>query len=102
MSETTQVRDPLDPDVISKISSRSWRPLWAELNSTFHESIRSREVGLIRMIFWGMLFYFGYKVIKHAFSGNKKGSRVRGKPKKKSLDIDESQIEDADFKDLDE
>lgn len=58
-------------------------------------------MGLLRLILWGLLIYFGYRVIKQTFSSGTKGPRVQGKAKKKSLNIDESQIEDADYEDLD-
>ena len=51
----------------------------------------------LTLIFWGLLFYFGYKAIKQVFPGKPPGTTVKGKAKGKRLDIDDSQIEDADF-----
>ena len=56
---------------------------------------------LLQLLLWGILIYYGYKVVKHAFQPKSGRPSVQGKPKKKSLDIDESQIEDADFEDID-
>ncbi len=56
---------------------------------------------LLQLFLWGILIYYGYKVVKHTFQPKSGGPSVKGKPKKKSLDIDESQIEDADFEDID-
>ena len=56
----------------------------------------------LTLIFWGLLFYFGYKAIKGIFPEKPPGTSVKGKPKKKRLDIDDSQIEDADFEEVNE
>ncbi len=57
---------------------------------------------LIRLLIWGFLIYFGYKVAKQIFASKKEEPMVKGKPKQKSTQIDESQIEDADFEELDD
>ena len=56
----------------------------------------------ITLLFWVLLFYFGYKAIKQVLGGKREGPRVKGRPKKKPLDIDDSQIEDADFEEMDD
>jgi hypothetical protein len=59
-------------------------------------------VKFLTLLFWGLLFYFGYKAIKQVLGGKTNETRVKGKPKGKSLNIDDSQIEDADFEELDD
>jgi len=59
-------------------------------------------MGIIRYIFWGLLIFIGYRAIKRVFTQPPKNSEVKGKPKQKNLNIDESKIEDADFEELDE
>lgn len=56
---------------------------------------------LIQFLLWALFFYLGYKVVKRAIQPKQGGTTVRGRAKKKSLDIDESQIEDAEFEDID-
>jgi len=57
-------------------------------------------MSLIRLLFWGIILYFGYKVFKNITNPSGKGAKVKGKPKSKPLDIDESEIEDAEFKEI--
>lgn len=59
-------------------------------------------MGILRYIFWGILIYIGYRAIKQVFTQTSKEPEVKGKPKQKNLNIDESKIEDADFEELDE
>lgn len=59
-------------------------------------------MSIIRMLFWGLLFYFGYKVVQQVFVKNDREPEVKGTPKQDKIDIDESQIEDADFEELDD
>lgn len=57
---------------------------------------------MFRLIFWGFLFYFGYKFIANVFrvSGNRK-TEVKGARKgKSSLDLRNHDVEDADFEDI--
>ncbi len=54
------------------------------------------------LIFWGVIIYFGFKTFKQFFQKMSGETQVKGKPKQKTLDIDESKIEDADFEELDE
>jgi hypothetical protein len=48
----------------------------------------------------GLAAYFGYQFVKGA--GLKKSSQdqVKGKPSKKSLDLDNMDVEDAHFEDI--
>ncbi len=59
-------------------------------------------MNFIRLIFWGIIIYLGYKLFKDIISPTKKDTKVKGKPKTKPLDIDESEIEDAEFKEIKE
>ena len=61
-------------------------------------------MGFIRLLIWFVLIYFGYKLVKQAIQGYKEEPKVKvkGKPKEKPLDIDESQIEDADYEEIDD
>ncbi|GBD94882.1 hypothetical protein BMS3Abin05_02498 [bacterium BMS3Abin05] len=53
-----------------------------------------------RLLFWGIILYLGYKLVKDIFKPKQKDTEVHGKAKTKPLDIDESQIEDAEFKEI--
>ncbi|MCZ6818055.1 MAG: hypothetical protein O7G31_01005 [Calditrichaeota bacterium] len=57
---------------------------------------------MIRLVFYGLVFYFAYKLVSHVlrlFGGEK--PRVEGKPKSKSsLDLNQNDIEDADYEDI--
>jgi|GEM_PF-1383433 uncharacterized membrane protein len=59
-------------------------------------------MGLFRLLLFGFLIYFGYKLIKEAIQGYREEPKiqVKGKPKKKPLDLDDSQIEDADYEEV--
>ncbi len=59
-------------------------------------------MGLFRILFYGFLFYIGFKILAQIFNKISGETQVRGKPKSRKLDIDESKIEDADFEELDE
>ncbi len=59
-------------------------------------------MSLFRLLFWGILGYLGYKLVKNWIQPSKKDTEVHGKPESKPLDIDESQIEDADFREVDD
>ena len=61
-------------------------------------------MGLIRLLFWIFLFYFGYKLLAniiHSLSRPKQQDKVReqkqGKP---SLDLKDEDVEDADFREI--
>ncbi len=57
---------------------------------------------LFRLIFYGFLIYIGYKTLVQIFNKISENTQVKGKPKPRTLDIDETKIEDADFEELDE
>ncbi len=58
-------------------------------------------MGLFRLIFYGFLIYIGFKTLARIFKKISGETQVRGKPKHRTLDIDETKIEDADFEELD-
>lgn len=59
-------------------------------------------MGLLRLLFWGLLIYFAYKAIQQVLGKRTREPEVKGKPKQKPLNIDESKIEDAEFEELDD
>ncbi|NOY05712.1 MAG: hypothetical protein GXO82_03620 [Chlorobi bacterium] len=61
-----------------------------------------------RVLLWGILLYMVYKLMKRffrafvgMFESKEEEAPVRGKPKKKKLELDEN-IKDAEFTDLDD
>jgi len=60
-------------------------------------------MGLLRLIVYGLLFYFCFKLVSSFLGLNTNESpKVDGKPKGKGpLDLDENDIEDADFEEID-
>ena len=59
-------------------------------------------MSLIRLIFWGVLFYLAYRVIKAMLHKKDSEPEVGGHQRTKKLDIDDADIEDADYKEIDE
>ncbi len=59
-------------------------------------------MSLLRLLFWGILIYLGYKLVKNWSHPKDDDTEVHGTPKSNPLDIDESQIEDADFREVDD
>jgi hypothetical protein len=56
---------------------------------------------LLRLLFYGLLFYFAYKIIRNIFSGVEKKAQVKGNRKgRPPLDLKDEDVEDADFEDL--
>ncbi len=56
---------------------------------------------LFRLIFWGLIFYFAYRLVTNILKPRQPRSQVRGKPKTKPpLDLDDADIEDAKYKEL--
>lgn len=57
---------------------------------------------MTRLVFWLILFYLGwqaYKIVKNSRYFQSE-TKVSGKPDSTKIDIDENDIEDAEFKDL--
>lgn len=58
-------------------------------------------MSLLRLLFYGLLFYFAYKIITRLFSGEEKKTQVKGSKKgRPPLDLSNEDVEDADFEDL--
>lgn len=58
---------------------------------------------MLRLLFWGILIYLGWKawqVVKDSLTVVDGDREIDGKSEDSSLDIDEDDIMDADFKDL--
>jgi hypothetical protein len=57
---------------------------------------------MIRVIFYGILFFLIYRFLKKLFEpNNNKNSQVKGKAKKEQIHpYDESKVEDIDYEDL--
>jgi hypothetical protein len=58
------------------------------------------KMGFLRILFWGILIYLAYRAVRQVFFKVSDEPQVKGKSKQKPLDIDKSQIEDADFEEL--
>ncbi|HDI51669.1 hypothetical protein DRQ15_00375 [candidate division KSB1 bacterium] len=59
-------------------------------------------MSIIRLIFWGLLFYLAYRVIKVMLHKKKSEPEVGGRPQTKKLDFDDADIEDGEYKEIDE
>ena len=60
----------------------------------------------LRYIIYGMLVVLVYRILKNGMNAilhqlHRDDTEVSGKPKKPPWDLDESQIQDAEFQDLD-
>lgn len=56
---------------------------------------------LLRLLFYGLLFYFAYKIISNLFGDREKKTQIRGSKKSRPpLDLSNEDVEDADFEDL--
>ena len=61
---------------------------------------------LLRLLLVGIALVLIYRAVRRALRDalstvRKAGPKVSGKPKKPALDLDESQIQDAEFRDID-
>ncbi|MCU0644681.1 MAG: hypothetical protein MUC94_10505 [bacterium] len=58
---------------------------------------------LIRILFFFLLAYIAVKLLQNLLKSPPSQSAIKGSPKdKKPLDLSESDIEDADFKEIDD
>jgi hypothetical protein len=60
---------------------------------------------LLRLIIWGIVFYLIYRFLSNVFRNlfgieSEKRSEVKGEPKGNSFNIDDQDIEDADFEEI--
>ena len=54
----------------------------------------------LRLLFLGLVGYWGYKLFKG--SGSAKETEVKGKQKSEPLDLHDADVQDATFEDVDE
>lgn len=60
-------------------------------------------MSLFRLILWGLILYLGFRFFRSFFQGQpREKQEVHGKSKNKPLDLNKEDIEDVDFKDLDD
>jgi hypothetical protein len=60
---------------------------------------------LTRFLFWALLIYLAYRVIKALVLGSSRQAppnQVRGKPKNRPLDLSGHDVEDAKFEEIKE
>lgn len=58
---------------------------------------------LFRLFIYGLIIYFAIKLIKSLFKPANPKSEIKGYAnKKKPIDLSDADVEDADFKDIDE
>lgn len=58
-------------------------------------------MSLLRLIFYGFLFYFVYKFVKNFIKGKEPKTKVKGKRKgNPPLNLRDEDIEDADYEEL--
>lgn len=56
---------------------------------------------LLRLILYGLLFYFAYKIVSKLFSSENKKIEVKGTKKgHPPLDLRNEDVEDADFEEM--
>ena len=59
---------------------------------------------MLRLIFWAIIIYFGFRLIQHLFFPKKPNSEptVRGNNQNNHLDLRDADIEDASFRDIED
>lgn len=57
---------------------------------------------MLRFLFVALVVYLGYRFLKGLFSKQNTGANVSGQQKNKPLDLRDSDVEDAKFRDIDE
>jgi len=58
---------------------------------------------LLRLLLYGILFYLGYKLLKEFFKKKASSPKVQGRARNpKPLDLNDVDIEDADYEEIDE
>jgi hypothetical protein len=60
---------------------------------------------MFRLLLWAIIIYFGYRLVKRLFSPPTRPSNdpyVRGERKNKPLDINDADIEDASYREIDD
>lgn len=59
-------------------------------------------MGLIRLIFLGGIVYFAYHLFKGWQSASRPNQDVQGETRQKPPDLDQVEVKEAKFKDIDE
>lgn len=58
---------------------------------------------LFRLLFWGLIIYFIYKIVNNILNAFDNKIQVKGTRKKKSsLNLDNQDVEDADFEEIED
>jgi len=57
---------------------------------------------MLRFLFAALVVYLGYRFLKALFSNQSPKTNVRGQQKNRPLDLRDSDVEDAKFRDVDE
>lgn len=59
---------------------------------------------MFRLLIWGLLIYFGLRLLKSLFLSDKssQGAEIRGKGANDPLDLSKADVEDAVFRDIDD
>lgn len=58
---------------------------------------------LFRLFIYGLIIYFAIKLVKFLFKPTNPKSEIKGSPnKKRPIDLSDADIEDADFKEINE
>ncbi len=57
---------------------------------------------LFRLIFWLIIFYLVYRLIKNWLTQPPPKQQVKGRPKTRPLDLSDADIEDAKFREVED
>ncbi len=57
---------------------------------------------MFRLLFFGLLFYLGYKVVNNLLKAPERRGEVKGEQRTKPIDLGKHDVEDADFEDIDD
>jgi len=57
---------------------------------------------MLRLILWGLIIYLGYKLLKSWLEPREEQPNVKGKPQNDALDLRDADIEDANFREIDD
>ena len=57
---------------------------------------------MFRLLFFGLLFYLGYKIVNNLLKAPERRGEVKGEQRTKPIDLGKHDVEDADFEDIDD
>jgi len=57
---------------------------------------------MFKLFLYFLIFYFGYRVLSGAFKSPSKKVNVGGRSRSKPLDLTDQDVEDADYKELED